>query len=242
MTDRMDQLNLQRVEALPLFFGVDDEQTGRLLDGAEIRQCPPDTLLFSAGDRARHLHLVLRGIVELYAGEPPRECTLLLMAKRDVFMPAATLFGEPYLNSARTLTGNTLLLVPAATAQREFAMSGRFALNVARALAGHFRMATRSLIDLRSCSAAVRLGRFLLRLVQNAEGEVVSLPASKGKLAARVGMSRETLSRALQTLADEGLVVRGSQIIVRDRQRIERFCAIGDVVRAGARGLDVHAI
>ena len=243
MTDRMDQLNLQRVEALPLFFGIDDEQTGRLLDGAEVRQCPPDTLLFSAGDHARHLHLVLRGIVELYAGEPPRECVLLLMSKGDVFMPAATLFGEPYLNSARTLTSAMLLLLPAATAQREFAEPGRFAFNVARALAGHFRMATRNLIDLRSCSAAVRLGRFLLRLVQIAEGETaVSLPASKGKLAARVGISRETLSRALQTLAEQGLLVRGSQIIVRDRERIERFCAFGEVVPAGARSLDVNAI
>ena len=35
MTDRMDQLNPHRVGALPLFFGVDDEQTGRLLDGWE---------------------------------------------------------------------------------------------------------------------------------------------------------------------------------------------------------------
>ena len=237
----MDQLNLERVKALPLFAGIDEEQERRILEDAEIRHYQPGMQLFSAGARAEHLHLVLRGVVELYAGEPPRECTLLLMSRGDVFMPAATLFGEPYLNSARTLTTATLLLVPAATAQREFAGLGRFALNVARVLAGHFRMAARTLIDLRSCSAAVRLGRFLLRLVQNAEGEVVSLPASKGKLAARVGMSRETLSRALQTLADEGLVVRGSQIIVRDRERIERFCAIGEVVPAGARSLDVHA-
>lgn len=238
----MDQTNLQRARALPLFVSVDEQQVRRLIDGAEIRLFPAGARLFSAGNRAEHLHIVLRGVVELYAGEPPRECTLLLMSYGDVFMPAATLFGEPYLNSARTLTSAALLLVPAEAAQREFAKSGRFALNVARVLAGHFRMAARNLIDLRSCSAAVRLGRFLLRLVQNAEGEAVSLPASKGKLAARVGMSRETLSRALQTLADQGLVVRGSQIIVRDREKIERFCAFGEVVPAGARSLDVHAL
>ena len=213
-----------------------------MLENSAIRSFPPHSLLFSAGGRPEHLHLVLHGAVELYAGEPPRECTLLLMSKGDVFMPAATLFREPYLNSARTLTSATLLLIPAEAAQREFAKSGRFALNVARVLAGHFRMAARTLIDLRSCSAAVRLGRFLLRLVQNAEDEVVRLPAPKGKLAARVGMNRETLSRALQTLASQGLVVRGSQIIVRDREKIERFCTFDEVVPAGARGLDVHAL
>ena len=46
----------------------------------------------------------------------------------------------------------------------------------------------------------------------------------KRNLAARIGMTPETLSRTLQTLADNGLVVRGRQIIVRDRARIESFC------------------
>ena len=238
----MDQGSLQRAGALPLFSGVEDDQVRRLLSDAIVKSVPPETALFGAGDPAEHLHLLLRGIVELYAGEHPRECALLLMSKGDVFMPAAALFGEPYLNSARTLTSATLVLIPAAAAQREFARAGPFALNVGRVLAGQFRMAARSIIDLRSCTAPVRLCRFLLRLVQIADGETVSLPAPKGKLAARVGMTRETLSRALQTLSDEGLVVRGSQIIVRDKERIERFCAIREVVRAGAQGLDDNAI
>ena len=238
----MDQVSLQRVKALPLFSGVAGPDAAGLLGDAVVKRCPPEILLFRAGESPEHLHILLRGLVELFAGAAPRECALMLMSKGDVFMPAAALFGEPYLNSARTLTSATLVCIPAEVARREFAKGGPFTVNVARALAGHFRMAARSVIDLRSCSAPVRLGRFLLRLVRHAEGETVSLPASKGKLAARVGMSRETLSRALQTLADQGLVVRGSQIIVRDRDRIERFCAIGDVVPAGAKALDVGAI
>jgi len=238
----MDQVGLQQVRTLPLFSGVEERDAQRLLDGAVLKRCMPETILFTAGESPEHLHVVLRGLVELFAGASPRECALLLMSRGDVFMPAATLFGEPYLNSARTLTSASLVCIPAAAARREFERGGPFAVNVARALAGHFRMAARSVIDLRLCSAPVRLGRFLLRLVRHAEDETVSLPASKGKLAARVGMSRETLSRALQTLADEGLVVRGSQIIVRDRDRIERFCAIGELVPAGAKSLDVGAI
>jgi hypothetical protein len=37
-------------------------------------------------------------------------------------------------------------------------------------------------------------------------------------------MSPETLSRSIQTLADNGLLLRGNRIIVRDRKRVERFC------------------
>ncbi len=37
-------------------------------------------------------------------------------------------------------------------------------------------------------------------------------------------MRAESLSRALQVLADNGLHLRGHRIIVRDRPSIEKFC------------------
>lgn len=231
------------VKSLPLFAGLDQRQVERLLATATVEQHPAETLLFSAGDAAESLHLLLRGMVELYSGEPPRECGLMLMSAGDAFMPAATLFGEPYLNSARTLTNSRLLRLPAEAMRDEFARSHQMAINVSRLLAGHFRMAARHIIELRSCSAPERLGRFLLRMVDETDtGDTAKLPAAKGRLAARVGMTRETFSRALQTLADNGLVVRGQHIIVRDRARIEGFCGRSSAVPAGELGLDVRAI
>jgi CRP/FNR family transcriptional activator FtrB len=239
----MKSLNPRAIQALSIFSGLNDRQVGRLLEAASVKQYAVDEVLFRTGEKSASLHVLLAGMVELYAGEPPRECGLLLMSKGDLFMPAATLFDEPYINSARTLTSSRILLIPAEATRHEFQRSHRMAVNVGRVLAGHFRMAARHAIELRSCSAPERLGRFLLRLVQETQGgDTASLPAPKGKLAARVGMTRETFSRALQTLADNGLVVRGSRVIVRDRARIETFCGTGGPFPANETALDVHAL
>ena len=241
--ENMTALDPHEATALPIFSGVDDRQIERLLETARVEEYPAESILFSSGDEAAFLHVILRGMVELYADEPPRECALFLMSTGDVFMPAATLFAEPYINSARTLTAARILLIPAEAARQEFVRSHQMAINFSRMLAGHFRLAAKQVIDLRSCSAAQRLGRFLLRIVdETGKGDAASLPAAKSKLAARVGMTRETFSRALQTLADNGLVVRGSQVVVRDRGRIEGFCGPPRGFPASELALDVRAM
>jgi hypothetical protein len=55
-------------------------------------------------------------------------------------------------------------------------------------------------------------------------------------------MTPETLSRTLQILADNGLVVRGRQIIIRDRERIERFCGPSGRRQIAEDALQVHVL
>jgi DNA-binding transcriptional regulator YhcF (GntR family) len=64
----------------------------------------------------------------------------------------------------------------------------------------------------------------------------------KRNLAARIGMTPETLSRTLQILADNGLQVRGRQIIVRDRSRIEDFCGPDPCPVSESERLKINAL
>ena len=82
----------------------------------------------------------------------------------------------------------------------------------------------------------------LLRLVgESGAADAADLPVSKRHLASRIGMTPETLSRALQTLASNGLVVRGAKVLVRDRKKIEDFCGTHPYPDATETALDVHA-
>jgi CRP/FNR family transcriptional regulator, transcriptional activator FtrB len=228
---------------MPMFADLDRAQRERLLDGAELQTCAANIVLFDEGGLPEFLHMLVRGTVELYKGDTPRECGLMLLAPGDVFMPAAALFAEPYLNSARALTQCQLLLLKAEVVRREYLRSHQLAINVGRVLAGQFRMATRHIIDLKCLNAAQRLAILLLRLVDESEGpESARLPVSKRHLASRVGMTPETLSRAIQILADNGLVVRGAKIILRDRARIEAFCGAPPYPHASETDLDVHML
>lgn len=229
-------------EKVPLLAGLPRQQLDSLLPFASIQRYPRGTILFEEGDQPDKLHVVLSGTVEIYSTSKGREWGLFLMNTGGVFMPAAVLFSEPYLNSARTVSSSRLLLLDAERVRTQATMSAEFALRLSRAISAQFRMSVRQVLDLKSRSAAQRLGSFLLKLSDKAEGMTAELPMPKRNLAARIGMTPETLSRTLQTLADNGLVVRGRQIIVRDRGRIENFCGPEPCASAQPHHLKVHAL
>jgi CRP/FNR family transcriptional activator FtrB len=157
-------------------------------------------------------------------------------------MPGAVLFREPYVASARTLGSARLLLLDADRVRTQAATSGQFAIRLSRAMAGQFRVAVRQVLDLKSRNAAQRLASFLLKFADKSAAPMPELPMRKRNLAARIGMTPETLSRTLQILADNGLVVRGRQIIIRDRERIERFCGPSGRRQIAEDALQVHVL
>jgi CRP-like cAMP-binding protein len=238
----MKDADRETLRGLPLFSGLAEDELQRLLAEAVVERCPPGTLIFREGDRARHVHLLLAGIVELSKMEGKRECGVLMLSAGDVFMPAAALFDEPYLTSARALTAARLLLLEVDAVRAATARSALLAMRLARVMGGQWRMAVRHILDLKCRSAPERLAAFLLRIFDESRlQDSAELPISKRHLASRLGMTAETLSRALQTLADNGLFVRGNRIIVRDRQAIDAFCGPDLYPRAVGGSLDVHA-
>jgi CRP/FNR family transcriptional activator FtrB len=230
------------LRALPLFVGLDEAQVCRLLETATVQRCAAGTVLFKEGDKASHVHVLISGVADLSKVEGRKECGVLILSAGDVFMPAAALFDEPYLTSARILTPARVLSLDIAAVRRELAACATFATRLARIMGGQWRMAVRHILDLKSRSAAQRLAAFLLRLVDDASlAGNAELTFSKRHLAARVGMTAETLSRALQTIADHGLHVRGSRIIVRDRKKIDAFCGPDPYPQPAEPALYVHA-
>lgn len=228
---------------LPLLDGLDETQRQHLLGSATVERHPVGAVLFHEGEQPRHLHVLLSGTAELFTSQPSRECGLLLLTAGDMFMPAAALFEEPYLNSARVLAPSRLLLLDVAAVREEVARCPRFGREIGKVIAGQFRMAVRQIIDLKCRSAGQRLAAFLLRLIDaSATADSAELSASKRHLASRVGMTAETLSRAIQTLADHGLVVRGNRVYLRDRARIEHYCGPALYADAHDVALDVHAL
>lgn len=239
----MSPAEIDLASRLPLIAGLEEQQRRRLLRSATVERHAIGAVLFQEGEPARHLHFLLSGTIELFTSHTARDCGLLLLTPGDMFMPAAALFEEEYLNSARVLAPSRVLRLDAAAVREEVGLSPGLGLEIAKAIAGQFRMAVRHIIDLKCRSAGQRLAAFLLRLVDESKtADSAELPVPKRHLASRVGMTAETLSRAIQTLADNGLVVRGNRVFLRDRARIERYCGPALYPDANEAALEVHAL
>jgi CRP/FNR family transcriptional activator FtrB len=228
---------------LPFLGGLPERVRERLLGSATIEHLAPRAELFGGGGTPTHLHIVLRGIVELACLYERRECTALMMAAGDVLMPAAVLYSEPYLISARALTAAKVLAIDAEMVREQARTSTELALALAGLMGGQWRVALKIILDLKCRSPSQRLAAFLLRLHDaSGAGRPAEVPFSKRQLASRIGMQPETLSRTLQTLAANGLYLRGREIIVTNRSAAEAFCGPDPYPPATEYELGVHAL
>lgn len=199
-------------------------------------------LICSSGDRLDKLHILDRGIVELCLLRETTDCSVLLLSAGDVLFPAAALFDEPCLTSARTVTPVQTIALEIEAVRAEARCNPGMAMDLSTVVGGQWRMAVRHILDIRCRSVPQRLAGFLLRLVDESTlQDKAELPFSKGALAARLGASPETLSRAIQTIAKQGLLIRGREIVVRDRHLIERFCEPSVYPGGNEWRLQVHA-
>jgi CRP/FNR family transcriptional activator FtrB len=231
------------VHDIHLLAGVPAAARERILTRAKVERFPARALLFSEGDVPEKLYVVLSGIVDLSRLHGERECNVMMMLAGDVFMAAATLYREPSLVSARTLTPCRILVAEAEAVREEARRSPALARNISQVLAGQWRVALRIILELKCRLPSERLAAFLLRLHDSRPpGTLAEIPFSKRQLAARIGMQPETLSRALQTLAANGLLLRGRQIIVNDRRRAEAFCGPDPYPPGNEDQLGVHTL
>jgi CRP/FNR family transcriptional activator FtrB len=225
----------------PLFSAVSRETLGTLASGAMLRRYDRDAALFQAGDQPEYLHILMQGSVQLSAGTPDgREAVVELLHPVDTFIMAAVLTSQPYLMSARAVEPTQVLLIPARVLLAELKTNPELALTLLGSMAQQYRHMVREIKDLRLRTASQRLAVYLLHLVQNSgNDQAARLPCDKKLLAARLGMTPESLSRAISELRGHGVNVRGDEVRITDLQTLHEFCRIDQLLDTLERDLKV---
>jgi CRP-like cAMP-binding protein len=160
------------------------------------------------------------GTVKLVLRGPAREERVLrLVSLGDTFGESTALLARPCRYDARALTECKLVVIPPASIFELIEADPRCARQVVQVLA---ERSLELFAEVESSSlrkGAQRLAAYLVSLVESARasGETsssctVRLPASKTVVASRLGMKKETLSRLLRSLSDQGVI----QVALRD--------------------------
>ena len=210
----------------PLFSGLAEPDLLALLGGAEVIARPDDTVVFVREQPADSFFVVLDGHVELFVEDGGRR-SVLEVAGRSAMLGEAALFGgRHYLTTARVVGYAKLLVVPAAPFLA--ALDRRF--DLALRMLGSMSMRLRALIvqitELKLKSTGQRLAGFLLGLTTKYDGAaVVRFPYDKRLAAETLGMTAESLSRALLRLAPLGVISRPDNVVaIADLAALREFC------------------
>ena len=212
------------LRGLRLFEGIAEPTFTDLVAAGYLQFFPPGVTLIRASDPADFLHVVIEGVVELYAANAGHETTMELVRPVGAFILAAVLSDQVYLQSARTLTRARILMIPAERVRRWMAQDAAFMSAITVELARGYRLAIKALKNQKLRTAAERLANWLI-IVAAEQGtpEAVEIDIEKRVLASRLGMTPENLSRAFATLAGHGAQTRGTHIDITDPAALRAF-------------------
>ena len=98
---------LSILKKLPLFHGIDDAELDYVLEYCVIDKFQSGQTIFTQGNSAQSLFIVLNGAVEIFT---PEKGVINIMHQGEVFGELGVITSMPRLASALTLLDNTLLL------------------------------------------------------------------------------------------------------------------------------------
>ena len=211
----------EMIRRIPLFEGMTDAHFDLLVREGFLQRFPARTDLIVEGDVPDFLHIVVEGIVELFASNQGRETVLDIVRPITTFILAAVIRDEVYLKSARTLGPSRILMIPAPAVRDVFGRDAAFARAVVNELALRYRVIVRTLKNDRLRGSTERLLNWILQAdrAQGGRGRI-KLPFDKRTLASQLGMTAENLSRSLTSLKKHGVTARGRDILIADRRAL----------------------
>jgi CRP/FNR family transcriptional activator FtrB len=217
--------DLAETRNLPLFSTMLTASFDALMHSAAAERFPAGQELIHQGARADYLHVVVEGSVELFADWKGRSTTMAVVQPVGTFILAACVRDLPYLMSARTLEPSRVLLIPATDLRAIFRRDPEFAVAIVGELAGAFRSMARHAKNLKLRTSRERVAGYLLRQSAQAGGvDRFVLQIEKRLVASYLGMTPENLSRALKSLEESGVVLRGQTVTITDHALLSAAC------------------
>ena len=204
---------------LPMFQRVGRPHLAALAAGARSVKADPGDVVARRGELLPGLMVVRYGLVKLSL-QGDTERILRLVGHGETFGEAALFLERPLPVDATAIAETSLLVVPAAPLLALLDSDASFARGLLASLCQRLQMVVADFEAATVHGARERLAAYLGSLAAPGAASA-QLPAAKGVIASRLGMTKETLSRLLRAFMDEGLIaVRRSEIRLLDRERL----------------------
>lgn len=231
----LSQADWRVVLSCPLFGALPAEKTRCLIAGRRPMLVEPRRQIFAQGDRAKAFYVVLDGWVKLYritaAGD---EAVVGVFTRGDSFAEPVMFLDGRYPASAETASAARLLEIDASGFDAAMTDDPSLAVAMLASIVSHTDRLAEDVAGLKLLAAPRRVAGFLIRQTDARKGAItIVLPHDKALLAARLGMTPETLSRAFAALRRFGVEVRRERVAIAD---VAALCAYAGVDARGSGG------
>jgi CRP/FNR family cyclic AMP-dependent transcriptional regulator len=225
-TARADDELLQFLSRQPLFADLSPTELAPLVGLVRRQRYPRGTVLFTQGELGSTAFIVRSGLVEIVvASGDGRDLVLYEVRPGDHFGEMALLEGGPRSASAVCREASEVLAISREDLLAELQRHPSIMLRMLQAMSRRLRLTDRRLERLVFHDAAIRLAEALWE-ASHVEGDWRLARIRQDDLAARVGVSRQTINKLLGEWRRAGLVSIGrGQIRLPDPPRFAAWRA-----------------
>lgn len=207
---------------IPLLERLSPAELVRIASLVRSRHYSRGATIFSRGDPADGLFMLLEGAVKLYRMSPDgRQQVLHLVRPPDTFADAAVFAGRAFPAFAEAVEPCTCLVLPRTDLLDLLAEHPDLSMHLLASMSVRLQHFARLIEDLSLREVSARLARYLLEEAERVGRRRFRLPVSKGDLAEHLGTTAETLSRTFSRFRDQGVLdTRGRTVHLLEQGRL----------------------
>jgi CRP/FNR family cyclic AMP-dependent transcriptional regulator len=198
------------------FLHLDESALRELIPLGAVRTYPRGTVVIHAGDLTDALYVILSGRVTVFiSDEAGKEFVLSSIGPGDYFGEVA-LDGGPRSASIKTQEPCRFFVMPKAEVKNLIERHPQFASNLIGRLIAKIRNLSGSVHTLALMSVYCRVLSFIdEQAVRREDGRLATERLTQQEIAARIGASREMVSRIITDLANCGYIaVENKRVVV----------------------------
>ena len=220
-------ITLDTLRALPLFSDLSQDDGAVLVRNSRIISCNRGQFLFMHGDKITHFYVICRGAMHIFRTTPGGQDVTnnILIAGDSINADEVVARQSIHTMNARAADDCSLLEIPISWMREHLKDFDHIAEKLLASIADRLHSAQVDVEHLTTMSAAQMVACYLQKLcvLYNFDPHGFELPYTKALIASRLHIEKETFSRTLQTLRDQGIMVDGAHVSIKDMRKADNF-------------------
>ena len=209
------------LSSMDLFSGVQQELLEPIVEQSSVQSLQRGDMLFSEGDEANDLYIVLEGRVAIANRSfDGRESVVALMESGDLFGEMPLFRPDGRSADARVLENSSVVVIPYVPVKSLYQDHPEMLWKIVDMLAERLKVMDVALADSMFLDVTGRTAKRLLELA--GADEEFELPVTQEELAGMIGASRERVNKSLASFIKLGwLAQKGEKYVILDRKQLE---------------------
>lgn len=218
----------QVIAEVPIFEDLQEGEIRSIVPLFKERHYRKGTILFFEGDYGDEMFIITSGLVRIYRIEQSKEITLALFRAGDFFGEMALIDKTSTRSAtAETIEPSTILSISRGDFFRFLEKSPRLLLRLLEVNMQRLRKANDQIHDLTFLDVRSRIVKTISRLAEEygtptPQGMFIDMRLTHQQIANMVGTVRESVTKVLQELQDDGIIsIQQKRIMVYDLSKLK---------------------